>query len=91
MEAPPSNSVKQACMPSQFPGDADTASITTLKNMALNADHLSVLGGKEVRLWDGLSSVTEHCNVPRACCSHRAREPEKYSGFGDRLPGFESW
>lgn len=71
MEAPPSNSVKRVCRPSQFPGDADTASVTTLKNIVLCADHLSVLGGKETRLWEGLLSVTEHSNGPRACCSHR--------------------
>lgn len=52
-------------MPSQFLGDAVTASVTTLKNIALNADHLSVLGGKETRLWEGLWSVAEHSNVPR--------------------------
>lgn len=71
MEAPPSNSVKQVCMPSQFPGDADRASVTTLKNIVLHIDHLSVLGGKETRLWEGLLSVTEHSNVPHACCSHQ--------------------
>lgn len=66
MEAPPSNSVKQVCMPSQFPGDADTVSVTTLKNMALNADHLSVLGGKETRLWGGIVVRTLMSHVPAA-------------------------